>query len=196
MASIAADRFGGTADTPGSRIRAARKARKMTLVELAERVHVTASAISQIETGKVQPTMKRLYDIVEALDVPLDAVFGDGGTLDLLPAKTVHQRAGEHPTITLEDGVTWERINPADQTHIEVLLVKYPPLARTSPSVEFIRHHGRETGYLHSGSLLLELGFERHQLEVGDSITFDSSVPHKISNPTTRPSEATWVTYG
>jgi mannose-6-phosphate isomerase-like protein (cupin superfamily) len=55
------------------------------------------------------------------------------------------------------------------------------------------RHNGREYGVVVSGELLLELGFERYHLEPGDSIAFDSSTPHRLSNPGATEMHAIWV---
>ncbi|WP_164473838.1 helix-turn-helix domain-containing protein [Gordonia insulae] len=177
----------------GAALRVARRARALTLQQVASAVGISASALSQIENGKTQPTMKRLYDLVEFLDVPLDEVFGGG--VDVEVGSVLVSRTGDHTEIALEDGVVWKQINPPDESHTEVLVVDYPPGARTSDSTEFIRHRGRETGYVLSGTLVIELGEVIHTISRGDSITFDSSVPHRVSNPHEVAAQAVWVTF-
>jgi len=82
----------------GERLRQARLSRGMTVRGLARLVDVSASLISQIETGKSSPSVSTLYAITAALDVSIEDVFGDadangsrrGGTApagaDLAPA--------------------------------------------------------------------------------------------------------------
>ncbi|GGK96264.1 helix-turn-helix domain-containing protein [Streptomyces flaveus] len=59
----------------GARIRQARTARGMSLRGLAREIGVSASLISQIETGKSQPSVSTLYAITTALSVPVESLF-------------------------------------------------------------------------------------------------------------------------
>lgn len=59
----------------GERIRAVRKARRMTQAEMAERMGVFPPDISQIENGRRDPTFRTLLRAADALDVPLSAFF-------------------------------------------------------------------------------------------------------------------------
>ncbi|MCL4395421.1 MAG: cupin domain-containing protein, partial [Chloroflexi bacterium] len=54
-------------------------------------------------------------------------------------------------------------------------------------------HEGREFGLILEGELVVELGFERHALCTGDSIIFDSTTPHRLTNACTKPARAVWV---
>jgi quercetin dioxygenase-like cupin family protein len=45
-----------------------------------------------------------------------------------------------------------------------------------------MRHPGAEYGYVLSGRLGVQLGFERHELGPGDSIAFDATMPHRLWN--------------
>ena len=59
-------------DTLGTRLRAERERRGLTLRELARRLEVSPSLFSQIETGKTQPSVRTLYAMVTELGVSLD----------------------------------------------------------------------------------------------------------------------------
>jgi transcriptional regulator with XRE-family HTH domain len=59
----------------GERLRAARLARNLTLRELAQRLGVSPSMISQIETGRASPSVSTLYSIASELDVSLDELL-------------------------------------------------------------------------------------------------------------------------
>src|ERR671930_1535402 len=64
----------------GGRLRAERLRQGMTLREMARRLGISASALSQIETGKAQPSVSKLFDIVNLLNTSLDRLLvGDGG---------------------------------------------------------------------------------------------------------------------
>jgi len=74
---------GGTVSGPalppiGERLRQARLRRGMTVRGLARVVDVSASLISQIETGKSSPSVSTLYAITAALEISIEDVFGDG----------------------------------------------------------------------------------------------------------------------
>ena len=56
-----------------------------------------------------------------------------------------------------------------------------------------IRHVGTEYGFILSGTLEVTLGFETYRLTTGDSISFDSSRPHRLANVGDIPVEAIWV---
>jgi transcriptional regulator with XRE-family HTH domain/quercetin dioxygenase-like cupin family protein len=96
----------------GAKMRALRLERKVSLRGLARQIHVTPSLISQIETGKIRPSVASLYAIASALDVPLDYFFGEsprrtGQTpRSSLPsmAEMVAQREKEAETVTPGNG--------------------------------------------------------------------------------------------
>ena len=71
----------GKLDHPemGEALREARAARGLSLRELADRLGVSPSLISQIETGRANPSVSTLYAIVTELDVSLDEVFRESG---------------------------------------------------------------------------------------------------------------------
>ena len=60
----------------GKRLREERTERGISLRELARRLEVSPSLVSQIETGKIQPSVRTLYAMVSELGVSLDDVFG------------------------------------------------------------------------------------------------------------------------
>ena len=62
-------------DTLGTRLRAERERSGLTLRELARRLEVSPSLVSQIETGKSQPSVRTLYAIVSELGISLDELF-------------------------------------------------------------------------------------------------------------------------
>lgn len=72
----------------GEKLREVRQEKKMSLRELARKADISASMLSQIETGKVSPSVRSLYDIATALGVTVDFFFPEQSnqTVDVEPA--------------------------------------------------------------------------------------------------------------
>jgi uncharacterized cupin superfamily protein len=85
----------------------------------------------------------------------------------------------------------WERLTPDDPL-VDFLHVEYGPGSASCPSDDMVRHGGREYGVIVTGRLEVQVGFETYSLEPGDSIHFDSSTPHRLSNRHEEPCTAVW----
>jgi transcriptional regulator with XRE-family HTH domain len=202
----------------GRRLRAHREASRLSLRELARRLELSPSAISQIETGKSRPSVSTLYAIVSELGMSLDELFSgtnrDGqaapaatgasagsalpsAVTEVDPAQTEHiQRAGTRTAIDLETGVRWERLTPRADPHADFLYVVYDVGGSSCVCNKFIRHSGREYGLILSGTLEVTVGFDRYELGPGDSICFDSTVPHCLRTLGPEPVHGVWFVIG
>lgn len=194
----------------GPRIRAERARREVTIRALARVVGVSPSLISQIETGKSQPSVSTLYGITSTLGLSLEDLFDasdadetaeppatDQSGLRYLRsdrAKGVgpHVSSDERELLTLESGVTWERLGLVPNHHVEFLLVTYQPGGASSPDGRLMRHSGTEYAYLISGKLELTLGFDKYPLAPGDSACFESTRPHAYHNHGDVPAIGVW----
>src|SRR6266699_790214 len=101
---VAADISDASSDL-GPRLRAIRLARGVGLRELARRLDLSPSSISQIETGKMQPSVRTLYAFAEELGVTVDEVlFASGpGTTPVEPAaaELEHAASGAGPGLSV-----------------------------------------------------------------------------------------------
>jgi transcriptional regulator with XRE-family HTH domain len=206
-----------TAGSPlGGRLRRERDRRGMGLRELARRLDVSPSLVSQIETGKVQPSVRTLYAMVSELGVSLDEMFAPEsdpvadepsspqhgrvdatlGALEPIPGESRVQRAGERAGIDLESGVRWERLTTWNDRDVDFLFTKYEVGGASCPPGALVRHNGREFGIVLEGRLGVTVGFEEHVLEVGDSVSFSSTIPHRLHNDGDRVVHAIWVVVG
>jgi transcriptional regulator with XRE-family HTH domain len=173
----------------GERLRSLRQARGLGVRELARRVGVTPSLLSQLERGTVNPSVVTLFQLAEALGTSTDYFFGEGKVSGRHPGPLVHR--DERARIVLSGGITWERLTPTDEHDFEFMQCTYPP--GTSSAQEMQRHPGRDYGVLVEGRLDIEVGFATYHLEPGDSIAFDASLPHRLSNPGTVAARTIWV---
>jgi len=116
----------------------------------------------------------------------------DSSTSVAEPGLTV-QRADERAAITLNSGVTWERLTFWADEDVEFIEATYEPGGASSPDDTLVRHSGHEFGHVLSGTLRVVVGFDEFILEPGDSITFPSSTPHRLSNEGLESARAIWV---
>jgi transcriptional regulator with XRE-family HTH domain len=188
----------------GARLREQREQLGLSLRELARRLEVSPSLVSQIETGKIQPSVRTLYAIVSELGLSLDEIFvlgGASGTQPSAPGRAPRagapvQRAAERRAIELESGVRWERLTAWNDEDIEFMEAVYEVGGASSPDGKLVRHAGREFGLVLSGTLGVTVGFEEHVLSPGDSISFESTIPHRLHNDGDEAVRAIWVTLG
>jgi transcriptional regulator with XRE-family HTH domain len=100
-------------------------------------------------------------------------------------------RPDDRRRIELQGDVSWERLTTEPEEKIEFLEIHYEVGASSGEKMS--HHTGREFGLILEGELLLELGFERYRLEAGDSIVFESTTPHRLTNVGEVPLRAVWV---
>lgn len=184
------------------RLRGERTRQGISVREMARRLDVSPSAISQIETGRARPSVSLLYAIVRELGISLDQLFQGEGGGEAAPSAPgagggaeLVQRASSRVTIDLDTGVRWERLTPSADAEVDFLFVTYPPGSSSSPG-GLMRHAGQEYGLVLSGQLEVTTGFTTHLLGPGDSIRFDSTLPHRLSNPGDVPVTGVWVVIG
>ncbi|MGW5378120.1 helix-turn-helix domain-containing protein [Nocardia sp. NPDC003999] len=191
-------------DRIGSALRQARLEQKLSLRGLAAAAGISASQLSQIETGKSQPSVSTLYALVTHLGVSLDELLGIGQTRPdadraaepRRQSTGVVQRAADNPVLEMANGVRWERLAVDPRADVDALLVTYQPGAASSVDRMMMRHQGTEYAYLLAGELTLLLDFDRHRIAAGDSLCFDSTRPHMYVNQGGEPATGVWFVSG
>lgn len=208
MESVRVDETTGPPDEAiGSRLREERERQGLSLRKLAGRLDISPSALSQIETGRSRPSVSTLYAIVSELGISFDELFARTPlhTTSRAPTRHPHtvsgeeqivQRADDRPVIELESGVRWERLNPTGERDVDFLEVVYDVGGASSRGGTFVHHAGREYGLVTSGQLKVTVGYEEHELGPGDSICFDSAVPHRLESIGSAPARAIWLVIG
>ncbi len=187
---------GGLEDMP-QRLREARERAGLSLRQLAQRLSISASALSQIETGKSQPSVRTLYAVVSELSISLDDLF------DIHPGAAAARatgspvlRAEARPRMALSSGVVWDRLTSEHDPQIDFLHVTYMPGSTSNSEGALLRHAGREYGFVLTGSIDVTLGFETYHCEPGDSVCFGSEEPHLVANTGGEPATAIWLVVG
>ena len=193
----------------GARIRRERELRGLSLRELARRAGLSPSLVSQIETGKSQPSVSSLAAIGSWIGLSLnELVLGKepeaGPSPDVAPPAAdggpeghrIAQQEGTRHTIRLESGVTWERLTAEADHEVDFLYVTYEVGGASTPTGSLMRHQGKEYGFVIAGRLGIAVGVHEYELVPGGSISFDSTVPHRLWNAGTEPVRAVWAVIG
>jgi transcriptional regulator with XRE-family HTH domain len=198
----------GELEDIGTRLREERDRVGISQRELARRIGLSASMISQIESGQSKPSVSTLYDIVTELGVSVDDIFGGGNGSGGMPgaendadtADPTHHgpmvRLEDRHVIDLDSGVQWERLTSHQHEHVDFLHVIYDVGGSSASDEKLMRHPGREYGVVLEGRLGVQLGFDEYALGPGDSIAFDSTQPHRLWNMGDVPVSGIWFVVG
>lgn len=198
-----ASRAEATLDGIGDRLREERTKAGISQRELARRLGISASMISQLESGMSKPSVGTLYAIVTELNLSLDRVIrGEdfGGDVAELESDGRSRGPLVHPeernVIELDSGVRWEELTANSEEGVDFLFATYEVGGSSTPDQSLMRHQGREYGYVISGVMGIEIGFHEYVLNPGDSIAFDSTRPHRLFNKGEVPVRAVWFVVG
>ena len=164
--------------TIGADLRALRKARGLTLIELAVRLGRSVGWLSQVERGLSEPSISDLRNIAKAFDVSVSFFFANDdappGEQGYVVRADARRSLGD-PAV----GLTEEMLSPDLGGEFEMLRSVFAPGAELP---EFQTRDTEEAGYLVSGELDLWVGERLFQLKPGDSFRF-SREPYRWRNP-------------
>ena len=173
----------------GRRIRTLRKEKGFTLAQMAELCQCSSSLLSQIETGAVNPSFSTLKSISDALGISMASLFETSITLKDTPLSPIH--ANERKTLSTGGGVSLQLLSNGTAFPCEFIHTRLPAGASTGNVL--YKHEGKECGLVLEGELVVETGGESYHMRRGDTITFDSSIPHRITNPGKKEAVSVWV---
>lgn len=158
----------------GPRLRAARRARGLTLEDLSTTTSISVSTLSRLESGKRQASLELLIPITRHLCVRIDDL------IDNAPRDPRVRR----PVLRM-NGMIVAPLSP-EGSPISTYKITYPPrAAKPEPRT----HEGQEWLYVLSGALRLQLGGEELVLQAGEAAQFDTQVPHAMSAAGTAPAD-------
>ncbi|SHI51027.1 helix-turn-helix domain-containing protein [Lutispora thermophila] len=155
----------------GSKIRKLRKSKNLSIADLSAMTGLSTGLISQIERNKVVPTIVAMLKIVNALEVTMGYFFDEEKDMP-----TIIRKDERRVFATNDDSRIYEFLTPTHNKKMEFILIRLNNC--THKSEEAFSHVGEECGYVIKGSMAVIIGGKRYVLNEGDSIYFDSSIPH------------------
>ena len=167
----------------GPRLRQIRLRHRLSQRQLARQSGVANATISQIEAGKLNPTVSMLKKVLDGIPVRLSEFFSaQPETPD-----RVFFRADELTEIA-DGGVSFLQVG-ANLTDKAIQFIKecYQPGAGTGRHA--ITHEGEECGLILKGRLQVTVGEQSAILRAGDAYYFRSNQPHSFMNPGSEPCE-------
>jgi transcriptional regulator with XRE-family HTH domain len=151
----------------------------MSVHQLAKLADVSAGMISQLERGLVNPSLNTINKIAAALGLQLGILFDQK---PLPPDDKLVVRKNQRSRMQVDDpNFLYELLTPDLNHTLEFVWVESAPGSSTEGSP--FCHEGEECGLVFQGTLEVYVGGTCHLLKPGDSITFDSSIPHWYHNP-------------
>jgi transcriptional regulator with XRE-family HTH domain/quercetin dioxygenase-like cupin family protein len=210
-------------DSLGVRLKDIRLKAGLTLRELARQADVSPSFVSQIENGKSQPSVATLYIFSQLLNVSVDELFEQrepGAAATPLPAQLEGWEPGgpknptsawpptaysnpvsvvhpsHRPHLVMAEGVEWERLAATPEHAVNFMKITYAPGATSTAGGDLVSHEGYEYGYVLSGQCEITIGEEVFLLNAGESLGFDSAIPHVLRNPGAEEFQGLWFVHG
>ncbi|MBM6616298.1 helix-turn-helix domain-containing protein [Bacillus suaedaesalsae] len=154
----------------GTKVRAIRNRKKITIAQMCEGTGLSKGFISNVENNNTSPSISTLQTIATFLDVPLPY---------LLLEKNQHMNVvrKEERTTTTFNGLTIEHLT--SRGGLRTMIVEVPPGGSIGKPHA---HEGEECHLVIQGKILAEQGEDSFLLEEGDSFSWNASVPHYVKN--------------
>ena len=167
----------------GQRLKGIRLRLKLSQRQLARQSGVANATISQVEAGKLNPTVGMLKKVLDGVPISLSEFFGD----EFEVRDRVFFRADELTEIA-DGGVSFRQVgsNLANRA-IQFMQESYQPGSGTGKHA--ITHEGEECGIILCGRLEVTVGEQSAVLGKGDAYYFKSNQPHQFRNPGNDPCE-------
>jgi transcriptional regulator with XRE-family HTH domain len=189
---------GEEAASIGARLNGLRQEHRYSIRRLAQIAGVSASLISDIEKGKVEPSISTLKRLASAMGTTITFFFSE-------PSQTSGRVIRANDRVMLHDvtpiaesraaieagGVRFELASPKEAEAIEAIYGRYEVGA--SLGDEPLVHEGEEWGMVLAGRLKVTVGSEVYFLDPGDTIWFPSTMPHRMENVADIPTEYVWI---
>jgi transcriptional regulator with XRE-family HTH domain len=173
----------------GGDVRGLRKAREMTLADLARASGLSVGYLSLVERDLATPSIKALHAVSRALGVTVSWFFEAGEVPE--DERGLVVRRNRRRRLDHSAGIVDELLSPTLTGALELLASRFPPGA--SSGDEPYTHTGEEAGVVIRGRLELWVDGRVLRLEAGDSFGFASTLPHRYHNPGTEEAEVIWA---
>jgi transcriptional regulator with XRE-family HTH domain len=171
----------------GAKIRARRLSNRQTLKQLAEKTGCSSAYLSQIENGKVSPSIASLKRIADALQAKITDLF-----LEAVPDEPVVVSADQRVLISLErwNAEIWSMVADPKNKRMHPFYTIIQPGGGSHGSYA---HVGEEFGIVLKGQLEIDLDGVVHLVNENESFYYTSSQPHNWTNPGSGETVVVWV---
>lgn len=162
-------------------IRSIREARGLSTRELGRRAGLASGTVSMIENSRTGVSLESLRKIAGVLDVPVVEFLAESD-VDLPVVKggpEIVRRAERRRLAVPGSGVSIQMLTKNAKKAVEFIVIEFEPFYKPA---QLLAHHGEEYGLILAGTMHFCFGDDVYVLETGDSIVFDSGVPHGVEN--------------
>lgn len=171
----------------GSRLREQRKFRRLSLTDVAQHAEISTGYLSMLERGLSSASISVLRRLTSALGISISQLFDLDSTLEPEPL-----RREDRPKLDSDPGAIKYLISRPPLKAFEVYSVEFEEGASTGAE-DYTHDDSQELLVVNHGEIEVLLAGRAHRLQVGDSIEYRSSMPHKVSNAYPGMSYITWV---
>lgn len=175
----------------GYQIRDLRRAKRLTLAELAQRINRSVGWLSQIERGMAEISISVMHEIARELDVQISWFFRSESVPAADEMGLVVRKSNRRTLDFHGSGVHEEILSPSISGQLLLVQSTFAPGSRTGDRDR--QRQGEEAGVVMSGTLELQVDGKTLRLEAGDSFAFTRKGPHRCHNPGDVPAVVLWV---
>ena len=171
---------GGEPTSIGQRVRLVREEKGMTTEDVGQRTGLSPKHLDQIEADELSPPLGVLIKIAKALDMKLGRFISAGEVKPFTVVRKHERRIVSRYTSAQGDqyGYTYESLAPDKKDrHMEPFMVTLMP---SKARKELSTHEGQEFIYILEGAMEVTLEDFTDVLHPGDSIYYDSTIPHLV----------------
>jgi transcriptional regulator with XRE-family HTH domain len=180
----------------GESIRATREERGLSLKDLADLTGFSTALLSQMENHLVSPSLGTIITISRALKLPLGHFFGKASRQPYsIVRKDKRKKVSRFASKEgVNYGYSYESLGyDKKNRHMEPFLVTLEPATVKTQTLS--THEGEEFIYVLEGDMEVILGKHTDLLQPGDSIYYDSTIPHRVQCHEDRPTKILAVLY-
>lgn len=173
----------------GPLMRQARKRQQLTLQQVAQRAELSVSYLSQIERNLLTPSVGTLKRIAAALGIPTGQLIApDAGSAR--PMVSVLRKNERKRVAFPQSSISYELLMPDFRRRASALWLTAEPGGASGPAQS---HEGEDIVIVLQGRLSVDVAGTWHELKAGDSICFNSELPHRWCNRGARVAQAVWI---
>ncbi|RMG58664.1 MAG: XRE family transcriptional regulator [Deltaproteobacteria bacterium] len=180
----------------GEKIRKVREERGLTIQDLAEKTGFSAALLTQIENRMISPPLGVLVEVANALGESISDFLFEGEGKDFSIVRKKERKIVSR--VASKDGAsedyTYESLGAGKRGRkMEPFVVRLKPLKTSTPRLSV--HQGEEFIYVLEGKVEVILDKYKDTLESGDSIYYNSTIPHHVHSATEEPALILAVIY-